>query len=70
MADLTVNVTTTLPPEDVLVRAVQFFTNERWRAQSQANRIATFVGRPKIPILKILIFVFLLAFFVLPGLIY
>lgn len=70
MADLTLNISTTLPPDDVMVRAVQFFTNERWRAQSQNSRIATFVGVPKIPIIKILIMLFLTFFFVFPGLIY
>jgi len=70
MADLTINISTTLPSDDVMVRAVQFFTNERWRAQSQNSRIATFVGVPKTPVVKILIMMFLLFFFVFPGLIY
>ena len=47
MADLIANTQTSLPPEEVMVRAVQFFTNENWRAQSQTNRIATFVGLPR-----------------------
>jgi hypothetical protein len=70
MTDLTLNISTSLQPEDVLVRAVQFFTTERWRAQSQTNRVATFVGLSKIPVGKILIMLFLLCFFVLPGLMY
>jgi p-aminobenzoyl-glutamate transporter AbgT len=70
MADLIRKVSTTLPPEEVLVRAVQFFTNEKWRAQSQTNRIATFIGLQKVPILKILILFVLFFFFVIPGIIY
>ncbi len=70
MPDLVATKTTSLPPEEVLVRAVQFFTTETWRAQSQTNRIATFVGMPKIPWLQLLIAVALTACFVLPGLIY
>ncbi len=53
-----------------MVRAVQFFTNESWRAQSQTNRIATFVGVPKIPWIHIALAVALTFCFVIPGLIY
>ena len=70
MADLVATKSTTLPAEEVLVRAVQFFTNESWRAQSQSNRIATFVGSPKIPWVHLLIAVLLTICFVVPGLIY
>ena len=69
-ADIVVTVSTTLPPEEVMVRAVQFFTNERWRAQSQTNRIATFVGIPKVPVMKIIIMLILLACLAVPGIIY
>jgi hypothetical protein len=70
MADLVATTLTTLPPEEVLVRAVQFFSTENWRAQSQSNRVATFVGTPKIPWVKILIAILLMFCFVLPGLLY
>jgi len=70
MADRTVTRDTTLPPEEVLVRAVQFFTNEKWRAQSQSSRIATFVGVRRIPWLQIVILLFLFACFLIPGIIY
>ncbi|MHB8304135.1 MAG: Ig-like domain-containing protein [Acidobacteriaceae bacterium] len=50
MADLTASCRTTLAGEDVIVRAVQFFTNDRWRVQSQSARVATLIGRPKIPV--------------------
>ena len=70
MADLVITRYTTLAPEEALVRAVQFFTNESWRAQSQTNRVATFVGVPKIPWFQIVMAVLLTFCFVSPGLIY
>ena len=70
MADLVATRKTTLSPEEVMVRAVQFFTNERWRAQSQTNRIATFVGLGKVPWFQLLIAIILTGFLVLPGLLY
>jgi hypothetical protein len=70
MADLVVTRYTTLAADDVLVRAVQFFTNENWRAQSQTNRVATFVGVPKIPWFQLMLAVLLTFCFVIPGLIY
>lgn len=59
-----------LSADDVLVRAVQFFTNENWRAQSQTNRVATFVGVPKIPWFQLMLAILLTFCFVIPGLIY
>lgn len=70
MADLVETKTTSLGAEEVLVRAVQFFTNENWRAQSQTNRIATFVGVPKVPWLHLLIAILLTLCLIVPGLIY
>ncbi len=70
MADLVANKHTALPPEEIMVRAVQLFTNENWRAQSQTNRIATFVGVPNIPWVHIILALLLTACFVVPGLIY
>lgn len=70
MADLVAKMQTTLPPDEVMVRAVQFFTNEKWRAQSQTNRIATFVGVRKVPWMHLLLAILLTLCFVVPGLIY
>ena|SRR5689334_3114710 len=70
MADLTQARNTTLPPEDVLVRAVQFFTNERWRAQSQTNRIATFVGTARVPWTHLAVMFLLLMCGAIPGILY
>lgn len=70
MADLVVTRYTTLPADEVLVRAVQFFTNENWRAQSQTNRVATFVGVPKIPWFQLMLAILLTFCLIIPGLIY
>jgi hypothetical protein len=70
MPDLVATRSTSLPPEEVMVRAVQFFTTENWRAQSQTNRIATFVGMPKVPWFQLLIALLLTVCLVIPGLIY
>jgi hypothetical protein len=70
MADLTATTFTSLPPEEVMVRAVQFFTNESWRAQSQTNRIATFIGVPKIPWIHLMLAAILTICFIVPGVIY
>jgi len=69
MADFTLSARTTLQVDDVMVRAVQFFTNERWRAQSQAPRVTTFIGRPRIP--WFLLFLTVLGFLacLVPGII-
>ena len=49
MADLVTNGRTSLSPEEVIVRAVQFFSTAKWKATSQSTRTATFEGKPPIP---------------------
>lgn len=49
MADLILNKQTSLSGEEVITRAVQFFSTEKWRATTQSTRSATFQGRPPIP---------------------
>ena len=49
MADQVLQKQTTLAGEEVITRAVQFFSTESWRTTSQAGRAATFEGRPPIP---------------------
>jgi hypothetical protein len=51
------------------MRSIQFFTTGRWRTQSQSHRIATFVGRPKIPILYMLLTILGFAACFVPGII-
>lgn len=49
MADRVANGKTSLSAEEVIVRAVQFFSTEKFKATSQSGRTATFEGRPPIP---------------------
>lgn len=70
MADLVADKHTSLSPDDVVVRSVQFFTTGRWRAQSQSQRIATFVGRPPIPIGMLILTVIGFAFCIVPGIVF
>lgn len=64
MANLTISTQTNLSCEEVITRAIQFFTTEKWRATTQSSRSATFEGRPPIPIGTIIL-MFLLLFTVI-----
>lgn len=70
MADLVANKHTSLDAEEVVVRSVQFFTTGKWRAQSQSTRIATFVGRPPVPIGMLLLTVIGFALCIVPGILF
>ena len=69
MADVVAQGTTSLGPEDVIVRAVQFFSTERWKPSSQSGRTATFEGKPPIPWFMLLLTAIGLIACVVPGLI-
>lgn len=49
MADSILQKQTNLSGEEIITRAVQFFSTESWRTTSQSARTATFEGRPPIP---------------------
>lgn len=70
MADLVATKKTTLGPEDVIMRSVQFFTTGKWRVQSQSQKIATFVGRPPIPVLYIILTVVGFLACIVPGILF
>ena len=55
MADSVLNKQTNLAGDEVITRAVQFFSTESWRATSQSPRAATFEGRPPVPWVMILL---------------
>ena len=55
MADSVLTKQTTLSGEEVVTRAIQFFSTENWRTTSQSSRAVTFEGRPPIPWLMILL---------------
>jgi hypothetical protein len=69
MAELVANTKTSLQGEEVIVRAVQFFSSGKWRTQSQSARIATFAGRPPIPIGMLILTFIGFVFFIVPGII-
>ena len=69
MADKIANGRTSLSSEEVIVRAVQFFSTEKFRASSQSGRTATFDGRPPIPWGMIILMVLGLIFCIVPGII-
>jgi hypothetical protein len=69
MADLVADTITSLPPDDVMVRAVQFFSTERWRATSQSSRSVTFEGKGPVPWFLVLLTFLGFLFFILPGII-
>ena len=69
MADRVTNKTTSLQSEDAIVRAVQFFSTEKFRASSQTGRTATFDGRPPIPWFMLLCTIVGFALCVVPGVI-
>ncbi len=69
MSDLVVTGRTNLGAEEVVVRAVQFFSSAKWRPTGQSGRTATFQGMPQIPWgLMLLTFLAFLCF-VVPGII-
>jgi hypothetical protein len=51
------------------MRSVQYFTTGKWRTQSQSQRIATFVGRPAVPVLYIILTILGFIACLVPGII-
>lgn len=69
MADVVTQGKTSLGPEDVIVRAVQFFSTENWRPTSQSQRAATFQGKPPIPWFMLLLTIVGFIACIVPGVI-
>jgi hypothetical protein len=69
MADVVTQGNTSLNSEEVIVRAVQFFSTENWRPTSQSARTATFQGKPAIPWLMLLLTVVGFVACLIPGVI-
>lgn len=69
MADIVTQGQTSLSAEDVIVRAVQFFSTENWRPTSQSTRTATFQGRPPIPWFMVLLTIVAFMACVVPGIV-
>jgi hypothetical protein len=69
MADQVANAKTSLTAGEVIVRAVQFFSTEKFKTTSQSERAATFEGRPPIPWGMILLTILGYIACVVPGII-
>lgn len=69
MADSILTKTTSLPSEEVITRAVQFFSTAKWQATTQSARSVTFAGRPPIPWFMILLTLIGYACCIVPGII-
>ena len=69
MADVVAQGKTSLASEEVIVRAVQFFSTENWRPTGQSARTATFQGKPKIPWFMLLLTIVGFVACVVPGII-
>lgn len=69
MADLITNGKTSLSAEEVIVRAVQFFSTEKWKATTQSPRAVTFEGKPPIPWFMLLLTVVGFISCIVPGII-
>ena len=69
MADLVTNGRTSLSAEEVIVRAVQFFSTAKWKATSQSPRTATFEGKPPIPWFMLLLTILGFLLCIVPGII-
>jgi hypothetical protein len=69
MADLVVNQKTTLAADEVIVRAIQFFSTENWRVTSQSGRAVTLAGKPPFPLLHLCFVIIGFMLCVVPGII-
>ena len=69
MADQVTNVGTALSAEEVVVRAVQFFSTGKWRPTGQSGRTATFQGMPPIPWGLMILMILGFALCIVPGII-
>jgi hypothetical protein len=69
MADVVTQGRTSLGSEDVIVRAVQFFTTESWKPTSRSARAATSQGKPPIPWFMLLLTVLGFVACIVPGVI-
>jgi len=69
MADLILNKQTPLSGEEVITRAVQFFSTAQWRPTTQSARAATFEGRLPIPWFMMLLTILGYCCCLVPGII-
>lgn len=60
---------TPLACEEVIVRAIQYFSTTNWRPTSQSARVATFQGKPPIPWFMLLLTILGFMACLIPGVI-
>ena len=70
MENGTLSQKTTLKPNEVITRAIHFFSTSKWILHSQSSTIVTFRGKSNIGCSPVLVTMVLLIFAVIPGLIY
>ena len=64
-----ISMTTTIPPDEVLLRAVHFFANEKFTPTSQSDRAVTFQGKQHVSAVHLILTILGLIFCIVPGLI-
>ena len=69
MSDQIANGRTSIGAEEVIVRAVQYFSSAKWRPSGQSSRTATFQGMPPIPWGLMLLTILGFAACIVPGVI-
>ena len=69
MANQTTNHVTTLDAEEVIVRAVQFFSTEKWKVTSQSKRSVTLEGKVPVPWFMLLLMIIGFMVCILPGIV-
>lgn len=70
MTDTVLNKETSLSGEEVISRAVQFFSSESWKPTGQSTRTATFEGRVPIPWVSLALTILGFMFCIIPGIIF
>lgn len=69
MANVVASKQTSLSGDEVITKAVRYFSTEKWKATTQSARSATFEGKPRIPIFLLFCTFIGFLFFVVPGII-
>lgn len=69
MANDIANKHTSLDSDEVMTRAIQWFSNEKWKPTSQSSRALSFEGRMPVPWVHLLFTLIAFACLVIPGII-
>ncbi len=69
MANIVTAYKTDLPASEVITRAIQYFTGQKWQPLTQSEKIVTFKGRPAVSGCLIVLTVIAFFAFIIPGII-